>query len=101
MPPPPTCPATTGNLANSDTRRMAGEDRQRHVLEPPPLVETKLLPPRPRRDALRRARLLEQLDNFAPAALTLVDAPVGFGKTMLVQSWCAAQTEVDIAWVSI
>jgi len=80
---------------------MAGDDRQLHVLEPPPLVETKLLPPRPRQDALRRARLLDQLDNFAPAALTLVDAPVGFGKTMLVQSWCAAQTDVDIAWVSI
>ena len=80
---------------------MAGDDRRLHVLEPPPLVETKLLPPRARQDALRRARLLDQLDNFAPAALTLVDAPVGFGKTMLVQSWCAAQTDVDIAWVSI
>ncbi len=60
--------------------------------DPAPLIETKLAPPRVRPNILVRTRLERLLDVSAPAALTLVDAPVGSGKTMLVQSWCASQS---------
>src|SRR4029077_20755212 len=65
-----------------------------------PLVETKLVAPRSHPNMVSRQRLERQLDEFAPAALTLIDAPVGFGKTMLVQSWCAARSS-GVAWVSL
>ena len=64
------------------------------------LLEGKLHPPRSRPDGLVRARLLDQLDASSAAALTLVSAPVGFGKTMLVESWCARR-EGAVAWVSL
>ena len=66
----------------------------------PPLIETKLLPPRGRAELVARPRLLRTLDGLSSAALTLVDAPVGFGKTVLAQSW-GAQADAAIAWVSI
>ena len=70
-------------------------------LEDAPLIETKLAPPRVRPNILLRPRLLESLERSAPAALTLVVAPVGFGKSILVQSWCAAQSGAAIAWLSL
>ena len=67
----------------ADTQERGGND------DPAPLIETKLVPPRARPNILVRIRLERLLDRSASAALTLVDAPVGFGKTMLAQSWCA------------
>ena len=57
------------------------------------LVETKLLPPRLRRDAVARPG-----STAAPAAastprLTLVSAPAGFGKTTLLGAWLAAPSD--------
>jgi LuxR family transcriptional regulator, maltose regulon positive regulatory protein len=66
----------------------------------PPLIETKLLPPRGRAELVARPRLLRTLDELSSTALTLVDAPVGFGKTVLAQSW-GAQADTAIAWVSM
>src|SRR4051794_18340358 len=68
-----------------DIKERGGSD------DPAPLIETKLVPPRARPNILVRIRLERLLDGSSSAALTLVDAPVGFGKTMLVQSWCANQ----------
>ena len=51
-------------------------------------------------EPLIRERLLTELERFSSAALTLVDAPVGFGKTVLVQTW-AARTDAAVAWVSL
>jgi LuxR family transcriptional regulator, maltose regulon positive regulatory protein len=67
----------------------------------PPLLETKLAAPRVRAAFVVRERLFALLDGFASAALTLVDAPVGFGKTVLVQSWCTARPGSALAWVSL
>ena len=66
----------------------------------PALIETKLGPPRARPGFVERPRLLGSIDGFASAALTLVDAPVGFGKTSLVESW-HARTGGAVAWVSL
>ena len=64
------------------------------------MVETKLGPPRARVGFVSRPRLLDQLDRFATAPLTLVDAPVGFGKTRLVESWLS-RSNGAVAWVSL
>ena len=68
--------------------------------QPLPLIETKLVPPRLGREVVIRDRLLAELDRHSSRALTLVEAPVGFGKTVLVQSWCA-HTDSAVAWVSL
>jgi ATP/maltotriose-dependent transcriptional regulator MalT len=47
-----------------------------------------------------RWRLIAELDRLSSAALTLVDAPVGFGKSVLAQSWCR-HTDSAVAWVSL
>ncbi len=44
--------------------------------------------PRIQSRMLRRARLLQLLDGDEGAALTVIDAPVGYGKTTLLRSWC-------------
>ena len=54
-----------------------------------PVIESKLMLPRLHAGTLRRARLLELLDHVDGAALTVLDAPVGYGKTTLLRSWCA------------
>jgi LuxR family maltose regulon positive regulatory protein len=65
-----------------------------------PLIETKLAPGRLSAERLVRRRLLAELDRFSSRALTLIDAPVGFGKTVLAQTWCA-HTDAAVAWVSL
>ena len=69
---------------------------------PPPLgvVEAKLGPARARPRLVSRQRLLDRLDRMAPTALTLVDAPVGFGKSVLVEMWVARRDDA-VAWVSL
>jgi ATP/maltotriose-dependent transcriptional regulator MalT len=47
-----------------------------------------------------RGRLLDDLDRLAATPLTLVDAPVGFGKSVLVETW-AARSSGAVAWVSL
>lgn len=66
----------------------------------PPVIETKLLPPRERAELVPRPRLLRLVDDFSSAALTLIDAPVGFGKTVLAQAW-VAQSNTAVAWISV
>ncbi len=73
---------------------------------PDPLVETKLLLPRPRREVVSRPRLADLLQRGAHAPVTLVSAPAGFGKTTLLSGWLAARaadTEdgEPVAWVSL
>src|SRR5262245_57071862 len=54
------------------------------------LVETKLLLPRVRRDAVPRPRLTGVLSRAFDAPVTLVSAPAGFGKTTLLGAWLPA-----------
>ena len=49
---------------------------------------------------LRRPRLLRRLDDNDTAALTMVTAPAGYGKTLLLLNWCAEQ-EAPAAWVTL
>jgi LuxR family maltose regulon positive regulatory protein len=44
--------------------------------------------------------LVERLSATAPGTVTLVCAPPGSGKTVLLRSW-AAETDEDVAWVTV
>jgi len=70
------------------------------VPETLPLIETKLALGRLRPERLIRQWLLTGLDRCSSRALTLIDAPVGFGKTVLAQTWCA-HTDSAVARVSL
>ena len=64
------------------------------------LVEPKLMLPRVQPRMLRRARLLEMLDGDDAAALTLINAPVGYGKTTLLRLWCIERPEA-VMWMTL
>ncbi|QBD76340.1 hypothetical protein EPA93_10105 [Ktedonosporobacter rubrisoli] len=63
------------------------------------------LPPRLPAYVLTRERLLERLDAALESKLTLLTAPVGFGKTTLVCQWLKARRAdkqlPPIAWLSL
>ncbi|MGZ6729495.1 MAG: hypothetical protein ACXVFC_09365, partial [Gaiellaceae bacterium] len=64
------------------------------------MIEPKLALPRVHAGTLRRARLFELLDDVDGAALTVLDAAVGYGKTMLLRSWCAERPE-PVIWMTL
>jgi LuxR family maltose regulon positive regulatory protein len=66
----------------------------------PLLVEAKLATPSAPRGLVGRPRVQQALDAGRHAALTLVAAPAGFGKTTAVRAWCSSQ-EAALAWVTL
>ena len=65
------------------------------------LIETKLHPPRARAEWVERTELLQRLAR-STAKLILVEAPAGFGKSILVAQWCAHPGQNrNFAWVSV
>ena len=64
------------------------------------VIEPKLMLPRVRAGMLRRARLLELLDDDEWSSLVLLNAGVGYGKTTLVRSWCSERPE-PVIWVTL
>lgn len=72
-----------------------------------PVLATKLFVPQPRSPAVSRPHLVDQLDAGVRAGrrLTLVSAPAGFGKTILLGEWIAHTRHRDptvrIAWLSL
>ena len=71
-----------------------------------PLVETKLLLPRSRREVVPRPRLAVLLARASEAPVTLVSAPAGFGKTTLLSTWLSRDParpgdDGPVAWVSL
>jgi LuxR family maltose regulon positive regulatory protein len=66
----------------------------------PRLVEAKLAVPSVRRGVVERPRILRALEAGHDAALTLVAAPAGYGKTTAVRAWCAT-LDASVAWVTL
>jgi LuxR family maltose regulon positive regulatory protein len=66
----------------------------------PPLAEAKLAAPRQRRGMVARPRVEDALDAGAEAALTLVAAPAGYGKTTAVRAW-VEHSGSALAWVTL
>ena len=69
---------------------------------PETLLRTKLYIPPLRPNLVPRPRLIEQLNQGLHLGhkLTLISAPVGFGKTTLVSGWIA-DCERPVAWLSL
>src|SRR4051794_14773151 len=68
-----------------------------------PLLTTKLHVPRRRRGLIPRPRLSERLSRGDEAALTLVSAPAGFGKTTVLTEWLTTgpSGQPSVAWLSL
>ena len=95
--------------SQQDTSRTMAEESRRGAEERrdldgggalPPLVEAKLAVPSLRRGVVDRPRVRRALDAGRDAALTLVAAPAGYGKTTAVRSWCA-DLDASMAWVTL
>jgi LuxR family maltose regulon positive regulatory protein len=67
------------------------------------LLTTKLMVPMPRWRPVARRRLLQLLDEGAGGPLTLLAAPAGYGKTLLLTSWASEATRPPgpVAWVRV
>lgn len=84
-------------------RRQPGEQVKGDAAAPrfeAPLLRSKLTPPAPRRDSLRRPRLEALLLEAPRPGLTLLSAPAGFGKSTLLAQWAAAAGQ-PVAWLSL
>jgi LuxR family maltose regulon positive regulatory protein len=66
------------------------------------VIEPKIALPRVQPGMLRRASLLELVagNGDGAAAFTVVNAPVGYGKTTLLRSWCIERPEAVI-WMTL
>lgn len=65
-----------------------------------PLLAAKLYIPRPRPHLVHRSRLIQRLEQSLERALTLLSAPVGFGKSTLLSDWLASG-HVEAVWLSL
>jgi LuxR family transcriptional regulator, maltose regulon positive regulatory protein len=71
-------------------------------MPPAGLPETNLAPPAPPNDLVLRPRLDEALSAGVKGSLTLVSAPPGAGKTVMVASWVSSGAAPGpVAWVSL
>ena len=64
------------------------------------LLATKLHVPRPRPHLVHRPRLIQRLQQSMERALTLISAPIGFGKSTLLSDWLASSA-IPVAWLSL
>lgn len=69
------------------------------------VLHAKLTPPRPNKRALPRPALVQKLKGVLDHRLTIVQAPVGFGKSTalmgLVEAITMAPTHAQVAWYTI
>src|SRR4051794_26533329 len=64
------------------------------------ILATKLYIPPPRPKVVVRPRLIKKLNEGLQRKLTLISAPAGFGKTVLISEWVAS-CERPVAWLSL
>ena len=63
--------------------------------------QVKIAVPRVPSEFVPRPDLCADLDAGAAAAVALVCAPAGYGKTLLLADWARTSTATDIAWVGL
>lgn len=64
------------------------------------LLATKFMRPAADPRAIARPRLLERIQPNPARRLTAITAPAGYGKTTLVNQWCA-DNDPPVAWLSL
>jgi len=72
------------------------------------ILNTKLFIPTFRKEMVSRPRLIEKLNQGINKKLTLISAPAGFGKTMLVSTWVedlrqglSKENKNQVIWLSL
>jgi LuxR family maltose regulon positive regulatory protein len=65
-----------------------------------PIIRTKLFRPEVVSDLVPRPRLFKKLDKGNKCSLTLVSAPAGYGKSVLVSSWLKS-SDLLHSWLSL
>ncbi len=70
------------------------------TLTEPPLLRTKISIPQIPIGSINRPRLIKQVHRGVEGPLTLLAAPAGFGKTLLLLEW-AKETRLPIAWLTL
>ena len=65
-----------------------------------PILATKLFIPPSRPKIVLRSHLIERLNEGLHRKLTLISAPVGYGKTTLVSDWLS-KLDIRAAWLSL
>ena len=65
-----------------------------------PLLTTKLYIPHARPGLVSRQRLIEQLNAGLSCSLTLVSAPAGYGKTILLSEWIN-KNKLPTGWLTL
>jgi len=66
-----------------------------------PLLASKLAVPPPPEVSLARPRLTRLIDAGARGPVTLVAAPAGWGKTVLMGAWARALPDQPVAWYTV
>lgn len=64
------------------------------------MLKTKLYPPPITPDLIERSRLSELLESNRHFPLTLVSAPAGYGKSILVSQWLES-SKIKYVWISL
>ncbi len=82
----------TGEAQEQDCRAVATQ------VDPTAVAKFKI--PRPHQGLLQRSRLLQILAQGVAGPLTLVSAPAGTGKTVLVSAWASRRQGV-VGWVTL
>jgi LuxR family maltose regulon positive regulatory protein len=82
-------------IAQASVRRFCG-----YYLSVMHLIRTKLHRPRVLEDIVCRGRLHTLMDRGLETTLTLVSAPAGYGKSVLVSHW-ADSVVYPVAWISL
>jgi LuxR family transcriptional regulator, maltose regulon positive regulatory protein len=86
---------------DDSTVQMGNTDKQtRSDAHTYPILSTKLEIPTPHTNTILRPALLDRLNRVYDFPLTLLSAPIGYGKTNAITQW-ATQSHDSIAWVSL
>ena len=65
-------------------------------------LKTKSYIPQAPNNLVNRTKLVNKLDQGLDKDLTIVTAPIGFGKTSLVSEWVSSlKNDYSIAWLNI
>lgn len=88
-----------GNVALSAANTGASLERG----EVDPALSLKVMPPRPRKDMLVRQRLDLPFSLYADVPVVIVEAPAGYGKTLLLAQWrrSAMARTAGAAWLTV
>ena len=65
------------------------------------LILSKLAPPKLPAGLVQRQHNIEWLDDAASHRITLISAPAGYGKSMLVSQWLNRDSAPPVAWLSL